>query len=209
LKNIVFLNQKGGVGKTSLCLTWASKAFLDGQSVCVIDADPQQSAVGWKQAQGDKSKLSGMEVYSIDNSHDIEDLEGLNEDILFFDTAGNDTALTRAVLEASDLVIIPIKPSALDAKASINSYRKVQAAEKPCLYLINQSINNSRMTEETLKALRDAGVPHIENKIGNYTQFIRTMGVGETPISDNPYSPASIGMKKVIEEIEKFMKEEK
>jgi len=202
MKVITFINQKGGVGKTTLALSMASAWHLAGRSVAVIDADPQQSALGWKQSQDESSLLAGMEVYSIDHQNDFDDLSSLDEELIIIDTAGNDTPLTTAALEASDLVIIPIKPSAMDAKASINTYRKVKAADKPCLYILNQTIKNSTLVEETLMALNDSGVPHLDLHVGTYIQFVRTLGNGETPFSDQPYSMASIGLKKIMTEIE-------
>lgn len=202
MKVITFINQKGGVGKTTLALSMASAWHLEGRSVAVIDADPQQSAVAWKQCQKEGSPLFDMEVYSIDNQNDFEDLSSLPEEYIIIDTAGNDTPLTSAALKVSDMVIIPIKPSAMDAKASINTYRKVKAENKPCLYILNQTIQNSTLVDETLNALRDSGVPHLERHVGTYIQFVRTLGNGETPFSDQPYSMASVGLKKVMSEVE-------
>ena len=40
-----FLNQKGGVGKTTLALHLAGAWAAAGRRVCVVDADPQGSAL--------------------------------------------------------------------------------------------------------------------------------------------------------------------
>ncbi|WP_042057535.1 ParA family protein, partial [Acidomonas methanolica] len=44
---VAFLNQKGGVGKTTLALHLAGQWAREGQRVTVIDADPQGSALDW------------------------------------------------------------------------------------------------------------------------------------------------------------------
>ena len=44
---ISLLNQKGGVGKTTLSLNIAHGLYLRGYKVLVVDADPQQSALSW------------------------------------------------------------------------------------------------------------------------------------------------------------------
>ena len=45
---ISVLNQKGGVGKTTLSINLASAFALAGESTLLIDADPQSSALDWQ-----------------------------------------------------------------------------------------------------------------------------------------------------------------
>ena len=42
---VTFANQKGGVGKTTLCIAFANYLFSKGVRVTVIDADFQHSIV--------------------------------------------------------------------------------------------------------------------------------------------------------------------
>src|SRR3546814_614117 len=44
---VAFLNQQGGVGKTTLALHLAGEWARCGQRVTLIDADPQGSALDW------------------------------------------------------------------------------------------------------------------------------------------------------------------
>ena len=44
---ISLLNQKGGVGKTTLSVHMATAFSLSGASVLLVDADPQGSALDW------------------------------------------------------------------------------------------------------------------------------------------------------------------
>ena len=47
MKKIAFLAQKGGSGKTTLAVHTAVAATEAGESVVVIDTDPQKSATVW------------------------------------------------------------------------------------------------------------------------------------------------------------------
>ena len=54
---ITFANQKGGVGKTTLCALFASYLVGKGHSVAVFDTDPQQSIV--KKRASDTATYTG------------------------------------------------------------------------------------------------------------------------------------------------------
>ena len=45
------LNQKGGVGKTTVCLNLAAFYARAGMRVLVVDSDPQASALAWSNAR--------------------------------------------------------------------------------------------------------------------------------------------------------------
>lgn len=55
---ITFANQKGGVGKTTLCALFASYLVSRGHSVTVFDTDPQQSIV--KKRTADTATYAGV-----------------------------------------------------------------------------------------------------------------------------------------------------
>ena len=42
-KKIVFANQKGGVGKSTLCILFANYLAAKGKDVCIIDTDLQKT----------------------------------------------------------------------------------------------------------------------------------------------------------------------
>ena len=114
---ITFANQKGGVGKTTLCALFASYLVSRGHSVTVFDTDPQQSIV--KKRTADTATYAGVplpyNVYPFSMSNEpalIALIENLHNsaavDFALFDSAGslNDQALL-ALFANTDYLLTP------------------------------------------------------------------------------------------------------
>ena len=69
-KIIVFANQKGGVGKSTLCILLADYLAYWKKDVCIIDTDLQQSAT--LQREQDKQTFGEEEPYNI-QSFEVSD----------------------------------------------------------------------------------------------------------------------------------------
>ena len=50
-------NQKGGAGKTTACVNLAGGLAEAGYSVLLVDADPQASALNWRNNSGEENLL--------------------------------------------------------------------------------------------------------------------------------------------------------
>lgn len=127
-KIVVFSNQKGGTGKTTLAITLGCGLKDKGLNVCIIDADPQCSIVSWAM-RGTESPLENIQpdIEKNDTVLIAKSLQRAREryDLVIVDTGSNMgyagdniQKVLLGTLREADLVIIPVGPSALDVDAS-------------------------------------------------------------------------------------------
>ena len=202
MRVITMLNQKGGVGKTSLTICLGSRWHLAGKKVALIDADPQRSLIHWSQSRDSESRLIGIDVFEAESANDlrqVSDLEGY--DFVIIDTPGTDKVVSRASLEVSSAAIIPVTPSAFDVQASMASLA-LATSMGPTAYLITKLINRSDLGVETMQALARTQALLVNKALGQYTAFVRALGKGEVPQTMFSGTPAARNMEAVGQAVE-------
>lgn len=121
-------NPKGGAGKSTTVLALATCLSHQGASVIVIDADPNRPISDWRAG---RSALP-LEVRSDATETNIRDL--INEtakkaQFVFVDLEGTASRLTSRTIIRSDLTLIPLAGSALDAQQAARAVSLVKESE--------------------------------------------------------------------------------
>lgn len=116
-KVIAILNQKGGVGKTTLAIHLATAMAHRKRKVLLIDADPQNSALDWAAAREGPPLFP---VVALPKSSIHKELPSLTEqfDVVVIDGPPRVHDVARSAIMASDLVLVPVQPSPYDVWAS-------------------------------------------------------------------------------------------
>ncbi len=121
---ISLINQKGGVGKTTIAINLASALASKNLNVLLVDADPQGSVLQWQSTGANREfevvRLSASELRSQVTNH------RRRFDHLVIDSPPALSHVSREIAVASDLAIVPIAPSSLDIWSSRETIKLVR-----------------------------------------------------------------------------------
>ncbi len=182
---VALLNQKGGVGKTTLALHLAGEWAGKGKRVAVIDADPQGSALDWSEQRAREGlpRLFGVLGLARDMLH--RELPEITADYEYvvIDGPPRVTGIARSALLAADLVLIPATPSPFDGWASAEMLRLLDEARifRPELLarlLLNRCAARTVIARETAEALADHDPPVLIARVGQRVAFADTARTG-------------------------------
>lgn len=138
MKTISFVAQKGGVGKSTLAISCAVTAYQQGQNVLLLDMDPQGSVESWYQDRTeDAPGVVCITAPKIEQAISAAADKGF--DLIIIDTPGRDAPGIATAIKASDLVVIPCRPSVTDMKAIPTTYSMVHRLEKQAVFVLSQT----------------------------------------------------------------------
>ena len=202
------LNQKGGVGKTTLAVNIAAALARTGKRVLLIDADPQGSALDWAAArEGDPLfAVVGLPKPSI---HKELALVGEGYDVVVIDGPPRVTDLARSAIMASDIVLIPVQPSPLDGWASAEMLALLKEARiyRPDLaarFVLNRCGARTVIARETAETLADHDPPLLATAIGQRVVFADAAQSGRLASEIDADSPASREIAALAAEIDRL-----
>lgn len=159
-----FVNQKGGVGKTTLAVNVAAEKARRGRRVLLLDADPQGSALDWQAQRGRQEHPPLVSVVGFPRDTIHREISQLGEgyDDIIIDAPGRIEAVARAVIMASDVVVIPVQPSPYDVWASADVLALLEQSQvyKPELesaWVINRKIVGTSIGRDIRAQLSDYG----------------------------------------------------
>jgi chromosome partitioning protein len=182
---IALLNQKGGVGKTTLALHLAGQWAVSGKRVIVVDADPQGSALDWSGQRTKEALPRLFRVLAVARDtlhHEAPEIAG-NANHVVIDGPPRLAPLMRSALLAADLVVIPALPSPFDGWASGEILRLIREARvfRPQLvarFVLNRCSIRSVIAREAADALADHEPPTLATRIGQRVVFAEAARTG-------------------------------
>lgn len=205
---ISILNQKGGVGKTTLTLHLATAFSLMGKKVMVVDADPQGSSLDWS-ASRTTDALFPVIGLPKPNLHKAIQEHISAYDIILVDGPPRVNELARSAIIAADLVLIPVQPSPYDvwaAKEIIDLLKEASVFKEKQKYAftINRKIVNTAIGRDVADALQGYETPVLESVLSQRVAFAESAAQGQTVLEISPKGSASEEVMTLAKEVLKF-----
>ena len=205
---VALLNQKGGVGKTTIALHLAGVWARGGARVTLVDADPQGSALDWaaQRAREGVPRLFGVLGLPRETLHHEAPEIARSADYVVIDGPPRVAALMRSALLAADLVLIPVQPSPFDGWASAELLSLLGEARifRPNLvarFVLNRVLRRTVIAQDTANSLADHDPPLLASRIGQRIAFADAARTGKLVCDDAPTGDAARDIARLAEEI--------
>ena len=201
---VALLNQKGGVGKTTLATHIAGELAMRGQSVILLDADPQGSSLDWTQRRSQQGlpRLFSAVGLARETLHQEAPELARRADHIVIDGPPRIAALARSALLAAERV----QPSPYDLWASAEMVALIREAQvfRPVLraaFVINRRVGTTVIGREARQALADQPLPALRAEVHQRIVFADSVAAGRLARETAPDSAAAREITALVDEL--------
>ncbi len=188
---ISILNQKGGVGKTTLAVNLSRYFTKNNIKTLLIDSDEQGSAGSWHERSGGDS-IDLAVISKITLEHDIKKYTQLY-DLIFIDGIPRVSPLTALSIKVSDMTLIPVQPSPYDIWATEEIVNHVKDKEivtnnkYKAFFIISRQILNTNLSKELPFALEKMNLKTFNSSTSSRVAYATSIDKGLTVLDGEYY----------------------
>jgi chromosome partitioning protein len=213
---ISVLNQKGGVGKTTLATNISAGLAAQGEKVLLVDADPQHSALDWGAKRESAPPFTLMGLPTAVLHRDLPPLIGNPYTVIVIDGPGKLTDVPRSAIMASNVVLIPVQPSPYDVWSSVDIVTILKearsfGAEVKAAFVVTRKIPNTVLGREVTEALAEHDLPVFTTQIQQRICYAESAGEGLSVVEMKQRSPshkqAAEEIRNLVDELVRFANE--
>ncbi len=206
---ISVLNQKGGVGKTTLSVNLSRAYVKRGKSSLLIDSDNQGSAQRWHQCSG--GELIDMTCIPM-NTLDKDAVKYKpHYERIIIDGIPCVSPLTICAIKCADLILIPVQPSPYDIWATEDLVRNVHDriamtdGKTKAAFIVSRKIIGTNLGKEIEEQLQKLELPVFKNGTSQRVAYATSVEKGLS-VLDGQFqgSEACLEIESIIDEIEEF-----
>jgi chromosome partitioning protein len=157
MKTLAVISEKGGAGKTVICVHLAVAAEAHGLATAIFDLDPRANSTVW----GDSRESKFPAVVPAQTPRLLTLLAQAREnqaDLVIIDTPGNAESTAAQAAASADAILIPCRPFGPDLVSISASVQLARASGKPTFVIINAAPVQGVETAEAIAAISAQGV---------------------------------------------------
>jgi chromosome partitioning protein len=200
---VAMANLKGGAGKTTVTLNLAVAAEDAGLRTVIIDLDPQQAAAKWGDlragAMARPPKVISAMAARLPQA--FRSAEHAGAKMIIIETPAHAEGILIPSIDASDLVLIPCRPTVLDLQHLGATVRLSDLRRKDHAVLLNAINARTNDRDQAKHTVAEMGINLIDAEVSHLVAYARALAAGQGATEFEPAGKAAAEMRRLVTEL--------